>query len=97
MISREPQSVTKVVDALVLNERFYQTISFIDYTLLLFKRHKIPHPTPESMLFVVEERLEGFKYNICLGKGGSTKGEGTKICPLPKKGTFSTLLSLFAV
>ena len=31
------------------------------------------------------------------GGEGSTKGEGTKICPLPKKGAFSTLLSLIAV
>ena len=39
------------------------------------------------MLFVVEERLEGFKYNIGLEGGGGS----TKICPLPKKGAFSTL------
>ena len=30
------------------------------------------------MLFVVEERLEGFKYNIALGGGGGYKGGGDK-------------------
>ena len=38
----------------------------------------IPHPTLESILFVVEERLGG-------RGGGSTKGRG-QICPLRKKG-----------
>ena len=38
------------------------------------------------MLFVVEERLEGFKYNIGLGGGvGSTKGEGTDLSTRQKR------------
>lgn len=49
------------------------------------------------MLFVVEERLKGFKYNIGLGGGGgSTKG-GDRYVHYAKKGPFLTLLSLVAV
>ena len=50
------------------------------------------------MLFVVEERIEGFNYNIGLGGGGgSTKGEGTDLSTTQKKAPFSTLLSRIAV
>ena len=49
------------------------------------------------MLFVVEERLEGFQYNTSLGGGGEYKGGGDKDMSTTKKGAFSTLLSLFAV
>ena len=52
----------------------FSTISFT-YYFILFKHHK--SPTPESMLFVVKERIEGLKYNIDLGGGGGdTQGEG---------------------
>ena len=43
------------------------------------------------MLFVVEERLEGFKYNIGLGGrgGGEYKGGGNKDMSTTKKRAFS--------
>ena len=44
----------------------FSTISFT-YYFILFKHHK--SPTPESMLFVVKERIESLKYNIDLGGG----------------------------
>jgi len=44
------------------------------------------------MLFVVEERLEGFKYYIGLGEGvGVQRGRG-QICPLSKKGAILNTL-----
>lgn len=41
------------------------------------------------MLFVVEERLEGFKYNIGLGGRGEYKGGGNKDMSTTKKRAFS--------
>lgn len=50
------------------------------------------------MLFVVEERLEGFKYNIALGGGGGggTKAEGTKkdLSTTKKRGILNTFVPL---
>ena len=52
----------------------FSTISFT-YYFILFKHHK--SPIPESMLFVVKERIEGLKYNIDLGGGvGIHRGRG---------------------
>ena len=54
------------------------TISSI-YYFILFKHRKSPPPHPESMLFVVKERLEGLKHNIGLGgRGWEYKGEGDR-------------------
>ena len=47
------------------------------------------------MLFVAQERLEGFKYNIGLGGGGgSTKGEGTDMSTTKKRGLLNTFFPL---
>ena len=52
----------------------FSTISFT-YYFILFKHHK--SRTPESMLFVVKERIEGLKHNIDLGGGvGIHRGRG---------------------
>ena len=49
--------MTKVVGTFLL-----VTISFIYHDIILFKRRK--YPIPNLCLFVIEERLAGFKYNI---------------------------------
>ena len=43
-------------------------------------------PTPESMLFVVKERLEGLKHNFGLGGGGGStlQGKGTGMSTVQK-------------
>ena len=60
------------------------TISFIYHTNT-FKGRK--YPTPESTLFVVEERLEGLKYNI-EAKGKGTFGERLNMFTMQKGGHF---------
>ena len=46
-------------------------------------------PTPESMLFVVKERLERRKYNIDFrGRAGGTQGKGIDMSTLQKRGHF---------
>ena len=45
--------------------------------IISFCLNTINPPTPESMLFVVKERIEGLKYNIDFGgRGGDTQGGG---------------------
>ena len=51
-------------------------------------------PPPQSMLFVVEERLEGLKYNISLR--GGTQGEGIdNYVHYAKKGCFTKVSQHF--
>ena len=53
--------------------------------IILFSLNTINPPTPESMLFVVKERIEGLKYNIDFGgRGGDTQGEGIDMSIMQK-------------
>ena len=65
------QSGTKVVDTIVSNARFYQQ------TIISFCLNAVIPPILESLLFVVNERLEGLKSTWILGEeGGGTLEEG---------------------
>ena len=60
-------------------------LSTISYICL----NTVDHPTPESMLFVVKERLEGLKHNIGLGgRGLECIGEGDRYVNCLKVGHF---------
>ena len=61
------------------------TISFI-YYFIPFKRRKFDHPTLESMLAEVNERLEGPKIQhwVLEGRGWGTQGKGIGMSTMQK-------------
>ena len=64
-----------------------QYISLQQFHSLIFSfcLNTINPPSPESMLFVVKEGIEGLKYNIDFGgRGGDTQGEGIDMSTMQK-------------
>ena len=73
-------------------------LSTISYIIISFYLNAVNPPTPESMLFVDKERLEGLKHNIGFReRGGGTQGDGIGMFTVHKRPFYrsvSTRLSL---